>query len=250
MKLLSLILVPLIANANLSLTTTKDIDLKRNEIENIKAITIETIKQNPRLIAQQISNYQQKKITEEQTLDLERIKRYKNQIIDKNVISYGNDNADIIIVEFIDYNCNHCKQLINNIKKLTFSQKNIKVVVKDLPVLGVSSENAAKAAIAASQQDQYLKYQEQLISAENPYSLESLTEIAGILKMDKQKFIADYNSPETMTEINANKVLAKNLMITATPSIVVVNKNLTFGKIIPGSLNTEQLKAVLQIKQP
>ena len=192
------------------------------------------------------SNYQQQKIVKTQALDLELIQRYQQEILGSKSTGYGNIKSDNIIVEFVDYNCGHCKQMINTVKALALSTNNIKVIVKDLPVLGISSENAARAAIAASKQGQYLAYQEYLLATKLPYSEDNLVSIANRLKLDQKQFIKDYQSLETKTQIAANRSLAKKLMITATPSIVVTNKSVTLGKIIPGALNTEQLKAIMQ----
>ena len=74
--------------------------------------------------------------------------------------SFGNPKGDVTLVEFFDYNCGYCKHAMGDVMRLAKDDPNLKVVFKELPVLGPGSLEAAKVAVAVRMQDKNSKYVE------------------------------------------------------------------------------------------
>ena len=240
--------LPILALAKLPIDSVQfaSKDLSPSQIQQIEQITKDTIANNPALIAEQIENFQAKKIQAEQLLDQQIISKNKFELLSKyNELSFGNPNAKIMIVEFVDYNCSHCKQLLHTVKAATFNDNNVRVIVKELPILGKNSINAAKAVIAASKQGKYLKFENYLLSSKQRFTEDNLLKAAKSLQLNLKQFRQDFASRATQAQIDANFKLAKALFIKATPTLIITDNNVTFGKIIPGALNLKQFQKLI-----
>lgn len=246
---LALFAAPAFALAGLSVDSVQPLHgatLTPEQVMQVQQITIETLKNNPNLIKEQIDTYQLDKIQKEQFADTKLIKQYKKQILSQNDnLTFGNSNASVVLVEFIDYNCSHCKNLVHTIKEATYNDPQVRVIVKEMPVLGKSSVNAAKAAIAAANQGKYLKFQNYLLTTKNAFNEKSLFMAAKQIGLNLKKFKADFNSKTTRRYIQKNLELAKLLKIKATPTMIITDNTTSFGKIIPGDLSFNQLNTLV-----
>jgi protein-disulfide isomerase len=221
-------------------------NLSANQKQQVVNIVLETIKQNPQVLIQQIEKYQLEKIRNVQLRDQRLVLDNKSEIfMENNKLSYGSPRASKVIVEFIDYSCKHCKTLARNINKLYETNRDFRVIVKELPVLGKNSENAAKAAIAASKQNKFMKYHNYLLTTNDSYTLKNLNREARRLKLNMKKFRADLKSANTRKYLEKNQSLAKKLHINATPTIIVSNSAGTNSKIIPGLLSQSQVSQLV-----
>ena len=79
---------------------------------------------------------------------------------DQTSFFWGNENSELKIVEFIDYNCGYCKKTLPTISKLLKRFEDIKIVFVDFPILSNTSELASRAALAAYEQKKYFKYRQ------------------------------------------------------------------------------------------
>jgi protein-disulfide isomerase len=76
----------------------------------------------------------------------------------------GATDADVTIVEFLDYNCPYCKRFAPTLQSLLAEDHRIAVVYKDWPILGDVSEYAARSALAARWQGKYLAAHDALLN--------------------------------------------------------------------------------------
>ncbi len=79
----------------------------------------------------------------------------------------GNPNGDVTFVEFFDYNCGYCKRAMSDMLTLLKDDPKLKVVLKEFPVLGPGSVEAAQVAVAVRMQDKtgqkYLEFHQELL---------------------------------------------------------------------------------------
>ena len=84
----------------------------------------------------------------------------------------GNKDGDVTFVEFFDYNCGYCKRAMADMLDLLKSDHKLKVVLKEFPVLGPGSVEAAQVAVAARMQDpagkKYLEFHQKLLGGRGP----------------------------------------------------------------------------------
>lgn len=138
----------------------------------------------------------------------------------------GNPDGDVTLVEFFDYNCGFCKRSLSDKLELLKSDPSLRIVLKDYPVLGKDSLDAARIAIALRMQsfrgDRFLEFHKRLLEARRSDGATALI-IARDLGADMVQIERDLSSDEIRTTVEENTALGRNLGITGTPSYVVGN---------------------------
>ena len=79
----------------------------------------------------------------------------------------GNPDGDVTLVEFFDYRCAYCRRVVSSMRALLDEDRELRVVFKELPVLGPDSERAARAALASRRQGGYVPFHFALMAAED-----------------------------------------------------------------------------------
>ena len=151
----------------------------------------------------------------------------------------GNINSKLIIVEFVDYNCGYCKKTLATIAKLMKNFENIQIVFIDYPKLSGASEIAARASLAANEQNAYFEYHSLLLNNKKSINEAILYKIAKELLLDIEKFKKDMSSEKIKKSIIKNVKFANSLKIRGTPTFII-------GKqILPGAYDYEKLKKII-----
>lgn len=138
----------------------------------------------------------------------------------------GDPNGDITVVEFFDYNCGYCKRGLPEVKKLIDSDKNVRFVFKELPILSKGSEEAAKGALAAKMQGKYWEFHQALLGGKGQANEASALKVAESLGLDMAKFKTDMASDAVKAELDSDKELAKKMGINGTPHFLVGDKSI------------------------
>lgn len=152
----------------------------------------------------------------------------------------GNPKGDVTIVEFFDYNCPWCKKSMPELQKLLKADPNIRLVLKEFPILGEGSEYAARAALASQSQGKYWQFHQALFAHEGKVSKDIVDEIAKDQGLDVAKLKADMGKPEFEATVKRNQALAQTLGINGTPGFVVGDK------LIPGFVPGDNLAAAVK----
>ena len=76
----------------------------------------------------------------------------------------GNPDGDVTVVEFFDYNCGYCRRALTDVVKLINEDGKVRLVLKELPIFGGDSEEAAKIALAADKQGKYFEMHQKLFT--------------------------------------------------------------------------------------
>lgn len=138
----------------------------------------------------------------------------------------GDPNGDITVVEFFDYNCGYCKRGLPEVQKLIESDKKVRFVFKELPILSKGSEEAARAALAAKAQGKYWEFHQAMLSVKGQANEASSLKVAETLGLDMAKFKADMAGNDVKAELEADKELAKKMGINGTPHFLVGDKSI------------------------
>ncbi|WP_342269980.1 DsbA family protein [Rickettsia endosymbiont of Orchestes rusci] len=223
------------------ITESKSVD-KICEEERVKEIIKEYLINSPEIIIQSIEGLQKRKIQEKENKVNDYIK--SNQIDIENIKSFptlGNEDGDITIVAFFDYNCSYCKKGDLFINQLLQNDTNIKLLLRPLPILGNASQYLAQVALAVYKvnpskfkvihdglmtiQDITKKSVEGLLS-ENNLNVSEIEEVA--------------DGKEIKALIEKNMEIAKNLKINGVP-VYIIN-----GRLIPGLIDLVQLQTMVK----
>jgi protein-disulfide isomerase len=148
----------------------------------------------------------------------------------------GNPNGDVTVVEFYDPRCPYCRKMLPGIEALLQKDHGIRLVFKDIPVLGEASIMESKAIVAAQNQHAYLKMQTALMTDPAQPSTDMIMQKARGLGLDPVKFAADMTGPAVTDRLKANLDLSRSLKVTGTPTFVVGNT------VIPGMVDAGQLE--------
>jgi len=147
----------------------------------------------------------------------------------------GNLKGDVTMVEFFDYNCGFCKRSLPDILTLLKTDNNLRLVVKEFPILGPGSVYAARAAIASKKQNKYWEFHLALMRTRG-LSEAQVLRVATKIGLDVDKLKKDMEAPEVAQEIEANIKLANTLGVNGTPAFVVADRP------IPGAVGVEILR--------
>ncbi|PVA11438.1 disulfide bond formation protein DsbA [Pelagivirga sediminicola] len=136
----------------------------------------------------------------------------------------GNLDGDVTIVEFMDYRCGYCRRAFPEVEELIESDGNIRVIIKEFPILGEQSVIAARFAIAAQQElgdEPYKTLHDAMMTFKGDMSVDGLRGLAETLELDAEKIIAQMDSDAVSDVIAANRQLGETLQITGTPSFIM-----------------------------
>jgi protein-disulfide isomerase len=143
----------------------------------------------------------------------------------------GNPKGDITIVEFMDYNCGWCKRSVGEMAELIKADPQVRVVLKEFPIFGAGSEYAARAALAAKNQNKYWELHQALFAHEGGQVEEAVVDrIAGAVGLDVAKMKQDMMAKDILETITANQELGRALAINGTPAFVIDSE------VVPGYL--------------
>lgn len=151
----------------------------------------------------------------------------------------GNPKGDVTVVEFFDYQCGFCKRALNTVLEVLDSDKQVKVVWKELPILGPASEFAARAAMASDKQGKYQQYHVALMSARGRLSPEKIFRLASKVGLDVDQLKRDMEDPKITAYLQETLQLAQTLGINGTPGFVIGNK------LIPGAIDKSRMQELI-----
>ena len=136
----------------------------------------------------------------------------------------GNPEGDVTIVEFVDYRCGYCRKAFPEVSKLVSEDGNIRLIMKEFPILGEQSVASSRMALAtrlAHGDEAYKKVHDSLINFRGEINELSVLALASDLDLDGDAIVAKMNSPEVDAIIAQNRALAQRLQISGTPTFVV-----------------------------
>ena len=138
--------------------------------------------------------------------------------------SGGNPDGNITLVEFQDYRCTYCRRAHDEVKELVKSDGNIRLVVKEFPILGKQSTISSRMAIATlikAGPAAYIRLADFLITFNGSLSKPAIRAILTKFKIDADAVMAIMDSPEVTARIAKTRALGQRLQISGTPTFVL-----------------------------
>jgi len=137
----------------------------------------------------------------------------------------GNAKGDVTLVEFFDYNCGFCKRAMADMMELLKDDPKLKIILKEFPVLGPGSVEAAKVAVAVRMQDKtgkkYLDFHQKLLGGRGQADKARALAVAKEVGMDMKRIDTDLTSDEVKVSLEESLKLAETLGLNGTPSYIV-----------------------------
>jgi protein-disulfide isomerase len=149
-------------------------------------------------------------------------------------VTVGNKDGDVTFVEFFDYNCGYCKKAMTDMVEIMKADPKLKVVLKEFPVLGPGSVEAAQVAVAVRMQDptgkKYLAFHQNLLGGRGQADKARALAAAKEAGLDMARLEKDFSSPEVRATIEENFKLAEAMGMNGTPSYVI-GKQVVIGAV-------------------
>jgi protein-disulfide isomerase len=212
-----------------------------NQRGEIEGIVKNYLLQHPELLRELMEELERRDAKADAEKAQAAIKENSSEIFSSpRQVNLGNAQGDVVLVEFFDYNCGFCKRAMGDMLTLLNSDKKLKVVLKEFPVLGEGSVQAAQVAVAVRMQDKsgrkYLDFHQKLLGGRGQADKARALAVAKEVGLDMGRLQEDMASEEVKATIAENFKLAEALRINGTPSYVVGND------VIVGAVGLPALK--------
>jgi protein-disulfide isomerase len=207
----------------------------------LQSIIREYLVQHPEVLQEAMAELEKRQVAAEAEKTKAAVKNNAQTLFDSSrQVVVGNAQGDVTLVEFFDYNCGYCKRALTDLTDLMKDDSKLRVVLKEFPVLGPSSQEAAQVAIAARMQDKsgkkYFDFHQRLLSGRGQADRARALAAAKEAGFDMAKLERDMASPEVKATIEENMKLAEQLGLNGTPSYVVGSD------VVVGAVGLEALK--------
>ncbi len=212
------------------------------ETKEIEKVVENYLLTNPKIIITALEKYQEMMEAEQKKKAIE-VLNINRKEIEGGEYFLGNKDGKIKIVKFFDYNCGYCRIASKTLKEKMEKDKDIKLVLKELPSLSEESVEVAKIAMASVKQGKYEQMHAALMAGKGAATKESALELAKTLKLDIEKLKKDAEDKALLATILENRKLASALGSQAVPTIVIGDE------VIVGTISSDDLdKKVKQLK--
>lgn len=160
----------------------------------------------------------------------------------KRQVVLGNPTGDVTMVEFFDYNCGYCKKAHADMKRLLDEDTGLRIILKEFPVLGPGSEEAAAVAVIVNQMapEKYMAFHDELLMSRGEVNGARALAVAADVGLDAEAIKAKLKEPEVGATINESYTLAQSLGINGTPSYVVQSD------VVVGAVGYDNLKSKIK----
>ncbi len=206
----------------------------------LDALIKDYILKNPQVLMDSVNNYRAQQTQQEDQKAVQALKDNSAYLLNGTLPVAGNKSGDLTIVEFFDYNCGYCKQAYNAVQQGIDSDKGLRFVFVDMPILSESSHLASKYALAAHKQGKYWELHQGLMKFSGPKNEETILNIAKVAGLNVDKLKADAQSPEIEETLKKNIELSQKLAISGTPAFIVGDE------IVRGYIPYDAMKTIIE----
>jgi len=211
---------------------------QRGELERIVR---EYLVAHPEVIQEAMTELEKRQTAADAEKHKAAVKQYSEALFTSpRQVVLGNPNGNVTFVEFFDYNCGYCKRAMDDMLTLLKDDPKLKVVLKEFPVLGPGSVEAAQVAVAVRMQDKtgkkYLEFHQKLLGGRGQADKARALAVAKDIGLDMGRLDKDLASPEVKATLQESFKLAEALGLNGTPSYVIGDN------VVIGAVGLESLK--------
>jgi protein-disulfide isomerase len=212
--------------------------------QKIGEVAANYLEKNPEVIAGALQKLALKQQEEENRKNQELLQRNRAQVMNDKDGSpvMGNLEGKIEMVVFMDPFCGHCRRFKDVVHQALNEVGDLKVILRDIPLLTEKSELLVRAMLAANKQGKYREVQEAFYKTTGEIGEQEILSIAQSQGLDQLKFAQDMNSEAVKSIMKSNSDLAQKLQVSGTPTFILK------GHLYPGGVSLETLRDLVQDK--
>ena len=195
---------------------------------------------HPEIVYQALERLQEQQVKQQKVRRETVITELKKRIETDSMIPVsGNQQGDVTIIEFFDYNCGYCKSVVDILSTRMAADGQLRVAFIEFPILGKASVYAARVALAAAKQGRYEAFHFALMRNRGRLNREVVRSHAEQIGLDWAQVERDIKTPEITQAIERNQALAQNLGISGTPVFIIGDE------LVPGAITEITLKSLI-----
>jgi protein-disulfide isomerase len=197
---------------------------QRGEIERIVK---DYLLKHPELLQEVMTELDRRQTLAEAEKHRAAVKQHSATIFNSpRQVTIGNQQGDVTVVEFFDYNCGYCKRAMSDMLELLKADPKVRFVLKEFPVLGEASVQAAQVAAAVRMQDKtggkkYLEFHQKLLTGRGQTDKARALATAKEIGLDVARIERDMAGEEVKATLEESFKLAEALGLNGTPSYVI-----------------------------
>ena len=220
------------------------LDLTTPEREVLHSEIRQYLLENPEIIVEVISLLEERNRNQQVQNDVDLVAA-NTETLYNDGFSFATENSEatLTIVEFSDYQCGYCKRAHPDIQALLDERDDVRLIVKEFPILGPVSEFAARAALAVLEVDGpevYEKFNDTMMTHSGRLNERIINQIAENVGADVEKMQVAMASDEITTKVESTLALAREMQVSGTPAFVIGEK------VLRGYLPLEDLRQVVE----
>lgn len=222
----SLIAAVLVMTVPLAACSKEAAPLDAQQKQQMEQLVHEYLVKNPEVVIEAIKEFQRREQAANQARQQNALATFSDDLKGSpNDPVMGNVNGDVTMVEFFDYRCGYCKRVFPDVQSLLESDGNIRLVLKEFPVLGPKSIYASRAAQAVwlHQKDKYQAFHTAMMMSKGGLSEEKVQKLASDSGVDTKALVEQMNDPLVDATLEANAKQAEAMGITGTPAFIIGN---------------------------
>jgi protein-disulfide isomerase len=213
-------------------------DAQRSDIEKIIR---EYLIAHPEVLQEAMAELEKKQAADEAAKNQAAVKDNAETIFNSSrQVVAGNPQGDVTFVEFFDYNCGYCKRAMDDMFAMMKADPKLKIVLKEFPVLGPGSVEAARVAVAVRMQDKtgkkYIEFHQKLLGGRGQADKARAVAVAKEIGLDMARLEKDLTSDEVRVTLEESLKLAEKLGLNGTPSYVIGSN------VVVGAVGLDKLK--------
>lgn len=206
--------------------------------EAIGAIVHEYLVENPDVMRDVFAALEQSERESQQAQREQVLADAHDFLFQGNDVIFGNPDGDVTIVEFFDYNCGFCARALEDVEQMIEADPDLRIVLKDFPVLGEASVEASQIGVAAMSQfdnETLAEFHTRLMRVRGRANGQRALDIALDLGADAERLRRDAESEAVIDILRENYTIASDLGVSGTPAWVIGDE------VISGAVGVERL---------
>ena len=201
-------------------------EFSTNQRGEVERIVREYLIAHPEVIQDAMAELEKRQSAADAEKHKAAVKQYSEALFaSPRQVVLGNPDGNVTFVEFFDYNCGYCKRAMDDMLTLMKNDPKLKIVLKEFPVLGPGSVEAAQVAIAVHMQDKsgkkYLEFHQKLLGGRGQADKARALAVAKEVGMDMKRIDTDMAGDEIKVSLEESLKLGETLGLNGTPSYII-----------------------------
>lgn len=226
----------------------EDQPFSAKQTDAVRKIVRDYLIEHPEVIGEAIEALREKMRVQAETEAKKAIESRKDELFNgKDDPVIGNLKADVVLVEFFDYNCPYCKVVLDPMVEAMKADGKTRVVFKEMPILSEDSSTAARVALAAKKQGKYEEVHRAFMKYRGKLDDKSIFRLAGEAGANVDQLKKEMMAPEIDKQIKKNIELAHALDIASTPTFIVADANGNASRVLSGAIEGQVFRQLFEI---